>query len=233
MAVNKQSFIENDRRYFVYQDESTGAEANNCSCIIIEDDPGAYRLFAEQLVEGGICRLAAILPFSDQSLQLLSGHEVVFDEEISVQVPTLTRCVAVLDMKNESPSTFEGEEDKSMAGEHFQRRLSKRVVTFFATSYGSARFKDSGLNGIYGFVDITRKSGMGESADLSDKDKQILLSAVKRGFNDLCFRTQNSVVARKKLVIFSFRGWEMPFVLDKPMKLLVAKNVTTRLLSRR
>jgi len=220
MTINEKTFVEHGRRYSVFLNESNKTSENNCSCIIIEDEPGAYYPFIEQLVEDGICRLAATLPFSDQSLCLLNGDKVSFNEDVTIQIPTLTRCVVILDMRNESKSTFNGETDKTMAGAHFQRQLNSQIVSFFATGYGSMRFKDSGLNGIYGFVDVSRKSGI-EHADLSDKDKSILLAAVKLGLNDLCFRTQNSIIIRKKLVVFSFRGWEMPFVLNKPMQLII------------
>ncbi len=221
MKLDVQSFKEDGRGYVVYQNLEFGTK-NNCSCIIIDDEPGAYHGFVKDLVECEVCRLAAVLPFSDQSLALLNGIKTVFGNDITLEIPSMSRCVAVLDIRNESRSTFDGEVDKANSGVYFHRRLTKQVVSFFVTRYGVDRFRDSGLNGVYGFVDLEGyKSGEGKTFDLNKKGRRILLSAVNLGLQDLCRRTPSLVTVWNNIVFFSFRGWDLPFKRGKPMDALV------------
>ncbi len=214
--IKKQYFMDAERRYFVFEDETN---KNNCCCIVVEDEPGAYRKLLKDLVESGVCRMAAAVPFSDVSIDLLNGKEVKF-ENISIEIPILSRCVVVLDMRNESSSSFDGEQDKALAGYYFKKRISGSARSFFATRYGSARFRADGLNGMYGFIDLEFKGGMSNVA-LTGQDLQRVQSAVRIGLEDACYMTGNSILCYNDTVIFNFQGWVVPFPAKKPTKLLV------------
>lgn len=166
----------------VYTICSNTQSSTGVSCIIVEDDPGPYLNFLSEIVSSLSYHIVMTAPFAASTLRLLKGEEVIFGQgrmAPKVRIPDLSRCVVILDMRNETPQSFPGYEPKQfdMAGYQFFKQLRGFPgKVFFATRYGRAKFEEMGIHGPFGVIPLAIKAGY--HGALMDADKQKIMAAL-------------------------------------------------------
>lgn len=195
-SLQHMQFSADPSDYLVCYRDDTGKDI---SCVIVEDTPGPYMDFIQDIVQDGTCRMAMTAPFSDQTLRLLQGHEVTFgsgDSTAKVRIPNLAHCVVILDMRNgDSQSTvqnFQGYDPKDfeLAGFHFYNQMCGFPgKPFIATRYGRAHLEEKGISGFFGIVSLEMKAdftGMMPEREKRDLKVALDLALVGCKTSQLC-----------------------------------------------
>jgi len=192
----------------VYIASTDTASKKDISCVIVEDTPGIYFEFVQQLVDKGICRTAMTVPFSDKTIELLQGHEVVFGNKTDatkIRIPNPAHCVLILDMRNgDTASTvqsFTGYDPLKfeLAGYQFYKQLRGFPgKIFIATRYGREQLKAEGIDGVFGVISLDVKGdykGMPESvkADLLAAIDLVLIQLQPMDINRMVFKGKSTV----------------------------------------
>ncbi len=148
------------RGYIAY---AAGSPANDASCIIVEDDPGVYERFLQDLVNDGICGFAASVPFSDRSCELLITGQADFGEH-EIVLPNRQRVCLIVDLHNEAPGMdLDGYEFASSgreAGLVFYEKVARHlypVPGFFATRFARDQLQLDSTVKTWGYVEVSKQ----------------------------------------------------------------------------
>lgn len=191
----------------------TNADASTkLSWVVVEDDPGPYLELLAETVQSGRFGLAMTAPFSDKTLALLSGDRVAFgDNRVEVQIPDLSRCVVVLDMRNDAKQSFRefDQEEYEIAGYRFFQRMGGfpgRV--FIATRYGRDLLDAKGYTGYFGVVLLKMK--MGHKGAMPSEDREAVLTALGHALTQASPRDLNVFELGKDFAKIIFHGETFP-----------------------
>ncbi len=156
------------------------------SCVIVEDDPGPYLDFIQDIVHSGTCRLAMTAPFADRTINFLRGQPVIWGEgheRITLALDNPAHCVLILDMRNGISSStvqsFAGYDVQrfDLAGYQFFKQLRGFPgKPFIATRYGRDLLEEQGITGAFGIVTLGLKSDY--HGPMQESDKRKLLAAL-------------------------------------------------------
>ena len=183
---------------------------SDITCVIVEDDPGPYLDFVQDVVQSGLCGTAMTAPFTDSTIQLLQGQEVTFgaDSECArMRIPNPQHCVLVLDMRNETEQTFKGYNPKDFAicGYQFFRQLRGFPgKVFFATRYGRRLLEEKGLTGAFGVVPLELKSDY--HGPMPAPDKQKLLATLDLALVQCDVSSVYRITRRGDAIDITFQG---------------------------
>lgn len=176
-------YTENPSDYLLCSDPDNQTDV---TCVIVEDNPGPYLDFVQDIVQSGICSMAMTAPFTDITLQLLRGQPATFgngSDRTTVALANPAHCVLILDMRNgDSESTvqsFAGYDANrfELAGYQFFKQLRGFPgKVFFATRYGRDLLEEMGVTGAFGVVPLNLKSDY--HGPMQESDKQKLLAAL-------------------------------------------------------
>lgn len=175
-------FKHGGQAYFgIYSSQSSGLR----SCIIIEDTPRPYLNWLTKISAHFNLKLAAVLPFSNESIHLLLGESVSFSAKETcpeLVVPDPSQCVVILDMHNDPDrmQAFEGYDSRKpdLAGLQFWKQVPSTRGLYFliASRFSRENFRDVGLQPA--FVEIN-KSELMINPDLPTRTGEELLVTLR------------------------------------------------------
>ncbi len=183
---------------------------NDVSFIVVEDDPGPYEELLQDVVNEGLCALAASVPFSGEAIRLLLGEDVTFgeagEEQVNVRLPNGAHCVAILDVMNAGEGlSFPGYDESrpDLAGHQFFRQLRGFPgMAFFATRYGTAQLQAEGRG--YGIVPLKKEPD--DHGPLSEADVSELRKALDNALVQFDVSNINRIDHRGSVVAITFHG---------------------------
>lgn len=148
------------RGYIAYGPEHP---ANDCSCIVVEDDPGVYEKFLQDIVNEGVCGFAASVPFSDLSCELLVTGSADFGEH-RIVLPARNKVCLIVDLHNEARGmNLEGYDFDSAgreAGLIFYEKVAQHlypVPGFFATRFAREQLQLDDTVKTWGYVEVRKQ----------------------------------------------------------------------------
>ncbi len=200
-------FFEEPNKYTFYTREDAD---NVISCVVVEDEPGPYLDLVAEVVDSGQCKMALTAPFTDKTLALLSGQRVLFGDDespVPVALPDLTRCVVVMDMRNDSSQKFAGYDPTkhATAGIQFVRQLPGFPGRlFFATRYGRELLDAAGISGAYGVVPLRIKAGY--RGKMPREDREAIKTALGLALTHCAFQQLNCIEPRGDFFQIVYRG---------------------------
>jgi hypothetical protein len=198
-------FFSEPAKYLVCRAATSG---NDVSLVVVEDDPGPYMDFLQDVVEQGLCSLALTVPFSHEAIRLLLGEKVSLGEDdtaVEVCLPNPTHCVAILDVRNTAGQTFPGYDPSrpELAGYQFFKQLRGFPgKPFFATRYGTEHVQAQGSG--YGVIPLEKEPD--DHGPLMEADLLKLRAALDNAMVQVDVSEINRMVHRGSTIEITFHG---------------------------
>lgn len=226
MATEK-PYLFGSTGYHVYEAESS---ASKWSCVVVDDHPGQYRKLLQKLTDEdeGLCSLALTLPFDDMSIRFLSGYSIQVDlaeeeegkrvhRQKHIKLPNKTKCVLLLDMKNDTEQTFQGNKNSDNAGAYFSRAIRASfegevvIVSRYSQSEARGKFPE-----LFWKPLVRREDGDGEQLLQGESRSDAQLSPKK--INEIIEGIRALVEEHVALEDLTFEQWEQVVAAGRAFK---------------